>query len=104
MTMTASDALRSIPLTSMSKAELLALNEAVVAQIRTLQTTEAIRAGMQFRPGDKASFYSSKYGRNIAIKITKVNIKTVSAVELNDDGTVSYRTWKVAPTMLKACP
>lgn len=103
MTMTANEALRSIPLTSMSKAELLALNVAVVNQIRQLQTIETIRAGSSLRVGEFCLFYSSRQQRTVKVRVDKVNVKTASVTELNSDGSASPFRWKVSPQLLKPC-
>lgn len=91
-----------IPITSMSKAELLALNDQIVQRIRHLQTTEAISASYKLRVGQKASFYSRKHCRTIMIRIDKINTKTVHGTELDDFGQpLSWGgKWKVGTTLL----
>ena len=101
--MTASEVLRSVPITSMSKAELLALNTAIVGQIRNLQAIDAVRAGMTLKVGGHATFYSPKRGRTIKVRIDKVNVKTASCTELGYDNEPTFHKWKVATQLLTAC-
>lgn len=92
----------SIPITSMSKAELLSLNEQIVQRIRQLQTSEAISASCRLRIGQKASFYSRKHCRTVTIQIDKINTKTVHGTELDDFGKPKAwgGQWKVGTTLL----
>ena len=80
-------------LEALSYDELLALNELIVERLKFLDRQETHEAMMQFHPGARVSFESSKHGL-LQGTLMKFNQKTVTV--LTDDG----RKWKVAPQLL----
>lgn len=73
--------------------ELEALNHRVVERMKFLDNVEAHTAMMQFHPGARVCFDSSKYGHQIGT-LMKFNQKTVTV--MTDAG----RRWNVPPQML----
>ncbi len=39
----------------------------------------------------------------VTVRIDKFNQKTVSATELNAEGQPTVMTWRIAPSLLRAC-
>ena len=75
--------------------ELLVLNERIVERLKFLDRQDAHDAMMQFHPGARVCFESTKHGFQTGT-IMKFNQKTVSIV--TDDG----RRWNVAPQVLSS--
>lgn len=57
-----------------------------------------------FRVGKLASFYSAKKGREVIIRITKINTKTVMGDEVNERGIPTGMKWKCGPSCLTVLP
>lgn len=77
---------------NMSLEELLALHNAVVKQIKTLQNNKQYEAGRQLTFGDKVSF-TNEYGQKIEGEVLKVNLKSVKVH-------TSQGTLNVLPSLL----
>jgi len=82
-------------LSAMSTDDLRALNHNVVWVINSRRAERQQEAARSLRVGEKRSFFSSKYGRDVEVTITRINRVSVSAME--DNG----RQWKVAPSHFK---
>ena len=88
--------LRAIPTEN-----LMALNRAVVDEIKHRRSMEAQRKVRAFVPGQLATF-QSKYGYPVRIRITQINRVTVSGDEVDSAGNRTFRTWRVHPSALRA--
>jgi hypothetical protein len=97
------EASRLVPIIdAMGKTELLALNRLVIDRVRKIDAVEAVRAGANIRIGDVMRF-TSKHGRVVRIRVTKVNVKTVHGDEVDGENRSTFMKWRVSPQMLQAC-
>jgi hypothetical protein len=83
----------SIDIDGLSYAELLELNDRIIARLKHLDAADTIDAMMKLTLGSKVCFDSGKHGIQVGTLI-KFNQKTVSV--LTEDG----RRWKVSPQFL----
>lgn len=88
-------------LRKMGTEQLHELNRGIVAVIRERQTQRQQSEMRRFNVGDTAEFFS-KQGRKVTIRIDRFNTKSVGGTELDATGKPTMRTWRVAPTLLKA--
>ena len=87
-----------IDIDRLSEAELIDLNNRIVARLRFLQQMRAHVEMLEFKIGDRVSFQPPGHG-SVEGMLTRYNRKTVTVV--TDDG----RQWNVSPTFLsKAAP
>ena len=86
-----------IDIDRLSEAELIDLNNRIVARLRFLQQMRAHVEMMDFKIGDWVSFQPPGQGP-VEGMLTRYNKKTVTVV--TDEG----RQWNVSPTFLKAVP
>src|SRR5215213_9609715 len=87
-----------IDIDRLSEAELIDLNNRIVARLRFLQQMRAHVEMLEFKIGDRVSFQPPGHGP-VEGMLTRYNKKTVTVV--TDDG----RQWNVSPTFLsKAVP
>ena len=87
-----------IDIDQLSEAELIDLNNRIVARLRFLQQMRAHVEMMEFKIGDRVSFQPPGHGP-VEGMLTRYNKKTVTVV--TDEG----RQWNVSPTFLsKAVP
>jgi len=88
-------------LNKMSDEQLRELNSGIIAVLRQRQTFRMQSVLTGFKVGDKVEFHSNKFGgTTVTARITKLNQKTCSCVELLKSGADSNRTWRVAATLL----
>jgi hypothetical protein len=88
----------TINIDQLSEAELIDLNNRIVARLRFLQQMRAHVEMLEFKIGDRVSFQPPGHG-TVEGMLTRYNKKTVTVV--TDDG----RQWNVSPTFLsKAAP
>lgn len=88
-------------LPTLDMTQLRQLNSMVVGQMNSHQHVKQMQAMVKLRVGAIAEFTSSKLHKVIRVRITKLNLKTVSARQINiPDGTDMMATWKVAPSLL----
>ena len=86
-------------LKDMSTDALHELNIAIVDTIRQRHSQRQWEAARNLDVG-LTSRFTSKQGRNVTVRVDKINTKSVNCTELNFDGSPSNRTWRVAPTLL----
>src|SRR3954469_14861237 len=87
-----------IDIDRLTEAELIDLNNRIVARLRFLQQMRAHVEMLEFKIGDRVSFQPPGQGP-VEGMLTRYNKKTVTVV--TDDG----RQWNVSPTFLgKAVP
>ena len=86
-----------IDIDQLSEAELIDLNNRIVARLRFLQQMRAHVEMMEFKIGDRVTFQSPGQGP-VEGMLTRYNKKTVTVV--TDEG----RQWNISPTFLKAVP
>ena len=86
-----------IDIDRLSEAELIDLNNRIVARLRFLQQMRAHVEMLEFKIGDRVSFQPPGQGP-VEGMLTRYNKKTVTVV--TDEG----RQWNVSPTFLKAMP
>ena len=86
---------------ALSYEKLRELNDVVVSQIRVLQEQRRREVVAVLKVGDVVAF--TKKGRPVFVKVTGFNVKTMSGVEVNRDGSTYpvLRRWKMAPTMVR---
>ena len=86
-----------IDIDQLSEAELIDLNNRIVARLRFLQQMRAHVEMLEFKIGDRVTFQPPGHGPVEGL-LTRYNKKTVTVV--TDEG----RQWNVSPTFLKAVP
>jgi hypothetical protein len=95
-------------LSALSVETLENLNRAVVSELRHRYAMKQRVAMMNLQEGQLVRWWSRKHGRNITVRITEFNRKTVTGVEVNEDGTSKgklYSTkWRVSPSMVEVVP
>jgi hypothetical protein len=82
-------------LNKLTRAELVALNRAIVRRIKVMDDFERFKANAAFYPGDRVS-WKDKHGILHRGWVTRVNTKTIS-VQAEDDPEGS---WRVSATLL----
>lgn len=96
--MVPTDKLHAMPLETLE-----ALNRAVVEVIRHKRSLASAVKIARFAPGDTATFWHSKQGREVTVKIEKVNRTKVVAREVASHLPVWAGTrWTIPAHMLKA--
>ena len=83
-----------IDIDKMTEAELIDLNNRIVARLRFLSQMRAHAQMLDFKIGDRVSFQPEGH-RDVVGMLTRYNRKTVTVV--TDDG----RRWNVSPTLLR---
>ena len=86
-----------IDIDQLTEAELIDLNNRIVARLRFLHQMRAHVEMMEFKIGDRVTFQADGRG-SVEGMLTRYNKKTVTVV--TDEG----RQWNVSPTFLKAVP
>jgi len=84
----------AIDIDKLTEAELIDLNNRIVARLRFLSQMRAHAQMLDFKIGDRVSFHSEGH-RNVVGMLTRYNRKTVTVV--TDDG----QRWNVSPTLLR---
>lgn len=82
-----------IDISQLDEAQLLALNQQIVARLKYLQEARTHRQMMSFKVGDRVSFHPPGHDPKSGV-IVKYNRKTVTVV--TDD----QHQWNVAPVFL----
>ena len=82
-------------LNKLTRAELVALNRAILRRIRVMDDLERFKANAAFYPGDRVS-WKDKQGFLYKGWVTRVNTKTIS-VQAEDD---PEGTWRISATLL----
>jgi hypothetical protein len=82
-----------IDIDALSEADLIDLNNRIVARLRALHEARAHFAMLEFRIGDRVAFQPSGYPRLQGV-LTRYNRRTVTV--LTDEG----QQWNVAPALL----
>jgi hypothetical protein len=77
-------------------AQLCGLNNLIVNRLKDNHRRKIAAASVQFRVGQKVSFYNTRNYKEMTGTIMKINKKTIR-VQTTEDG-----IWKVTSTMLKA--
>lgn len=77
------------------------VNSEVVSRINDCITRVEQEAARGWAIGDTARFIHSSEGRMVTIKISSINWKTVTGVELDGTGKETIKKWRVAPSVLK---
>jgi len=83
-----------IDIDKLTEAELIDLNNRIVARLRFLSQMRAHAQMLHFKIGDRVSFEPDGH-RSFVGMLTRYNRKTVTVV--TDDG----RRWNVSPTLLR---
>lgn len=87
-------------LRKMGTSDLRELNSAIVAEINERNRNRQRDLVRQFRTGDKAAFKCSRTGRMVNVRVDRLNTKTIGCTELNSDGSLTMKTWRVSPGLL----
>ena len=83
-----------IDIDKLTEAELIDLNNRIVARLRFLSQMRAHAQMLEFKIGDRVSFQPARH-RGVIGMLTRYNRKTVTIV--TDDG----QHWNVSPTLLR---
>lgn len=77
------------------------LNDVVASQLRVLIDQRRREVVATLKAGDIVTFV--KKHRQVYVKVTSFNPKTMNGVEVNRDGspTIGVRRWKMAPTAVR---
>lgn len=87
---------------TLDASELRLVNNAIVQSINNKNAMIQRQAMSNLRIGSIAKFANSKTGRDVHIRVTKFNTKTVSGQAINiADGTDTIGTWRVSPNLLR---
>ena len=82
-------------LNSLERAELITLNNMIIQRIKFLDDFSMFAQNSQFYPGQKVS-WTDRTGQVRSGKILRINRKTISIRESNDDEGI----WKVSASLL----